>query len=272
MSPFGQLHRLVFDRAENSLRQPLRLRPRFAVVGRSRHHAPPRGGLRADFVKQQQRPIFRLEQNRIPSRETIGGKTDAVRDCNRRRPFAVFIPRNVNAHVGIAFRRAAEPGGDEAGFRFRNRRGVARRKRRGLKNEFGFHDGILICHRRATGKNWREKNCGQQEKRFCDLFSFADEMIFAAAKFKNRAAIFKTNRLYAVSLRHLSDLRRRHINRRRRVRGNFNLPVEFISVAMPFADDQTVRRTVRGLDERQIADRARAHDDVLEAGLLPGRA
>src|SRR5215475_11198508 len=57
----SQLDGFVLNRAEDSIRQPARLRPRFALIIRGHHHPPPGSGTRARFVKEQQRSRLRLE-------------------------------------------------------------------------------------------------------------------------------------------------------------------------------------------------------------------
>ncbi len=89
-------------------------------------------------------------------------------------------------------------------------------------------------------------------------------MIFAAAEFKNRAAIFEARCLRTFDF-HGFKTRRRNINRRRGICRNFNLPIEFISIAVPFDGNFSVRRVVGGLHKFQITDRRRAHDDVFES-------
>ena len=113
----------VFGQRQVSMRINLdRLRPGFSVVRRSGQHAPPRGRAGADFVKQQERSAFGLEQDRVPGRESVGGEPDAIAGFSGSGPFPIFQTRNVNAHVGISFFSATEPRGDQAGFGFGNGR------------------------------------------------------------------------------------------------------------------------------------------------------
>src|SRR6185312_4789873 len=98
-------------------------------------------------------------------------------------------------------------------------------------------------------------------------FSFAYKMIFAAAHLKNGAAVFSAQKL-RVFCRHIIRICRRNVNGGGGIRRDFNLPIELLSVAMPFAADETVGRVVSRLDEFQVADGSRSHRDMLECGLL----
>src|SRR5262249_11385425 len=51
----GELHQLVLDRTEDTLRKAPRLAPRPPVVTRGSNHAPPRLRARSNFVEQHQR-------------------------------------------------------------------------------------------------------------------------------------------------------------------------------------------------------------------------
>src|SRR4029077_20253429 len=105
--------------------------------------------------------------------------------------------------------------------------------------------------------------------------SLADEVIVTAADFENGPAFFVTGRLHAgrpgrrcAAFENSLEAGSGDINRRRRVRRNFDLPVEPAAFAAPIACDDTVRGTVKGFDKAHVAARLRIHDDVFEAGLV----
>ena len=61
-------------------------------------------GRRADFVEQQERPGFGLEQDRVPGGVAQRRRLDAVGDFDGRRPTAVFLAREPDADVGMSSR------------------------------------------------------------------------------------------------------------------------------------------------------------------------
>src|SRR5678816_982095 len=84
----------VARRAHDFLRQTSRFGPGAAVIPGSFHHSPPAFGAWSDFVEQQQRSVFRHEQNRIPTRITTPFfGLISVRNLRRSRPTAGFIAR-----------------------------------------------------------------------------------------------------------------------------------------------------------------------------------
>lgn len=138
----GELHGLVLDGAEDAFRQLLSGGPGFAAIGRGFELTPPGARRWADFVEEHQRAFFRLEEHGIPSGmpRTVGlhaiGRFDAFG------PLAIGkLTRHPDAHIGIAFRCAAEPGRDEPRGRFDDGRGMDLRVRTGVVDVFGGEDG-----------------------------------------------------------------------------------------------------------------------------------
>jgi hypothetical protein len=93
----------------------------------------------------------------------LGRRLDAVGHLDRRRPSCALAPRRPDADVRIALGRATEPGRHEPSARFNDRGRMARRKRRGLEDELGCHDGGLCAWqcRRREGDRQRD---GQGER------------------------------------------------------------------------------------------------------------
>src|SRR6185503_16634550 len=132
-----KLDRLVLDRTENAVRQACRLAPRLAAVFARLEHAPPLTGARADFVKEHQRTVVRLEEDRIPRRLTRTVRLHSIRRLGGREPLAIDAAADPDTDVGVALARSAEERGDEPARSLRDRRCMTRRKRRGLVEEFG---------------------------------------------------------------------------------------------------------------------------------------
>ena len=112
----------------------LGLRPGLAVVSRRDQHAPPVRGGRPGLVEQPERSTLGLKEDRVPARETFPPFVPP-RHLDRRRPPFAFVPRQPDADVGKPFIRPAEPGGDQSGLGFDDRRGMRGRERRILEDE-----------------------------------------------------------------------------------------------------------------------------------------
>jgi len=86
-----------------------------------------------------------LKQDRVPAWVTRFAITlNAVRDLHRRGPSATVVARGPNHHIGMALVGSAEPRRPQTFLSFDNRRGVTALERRGLENEFGFHEAGLM--------------------------------------------------------------------------------------------------------------------------------
>src|SRR5260370_39844410 len=133
-----------------------------AVIYGGDQHSPPRRWVGTDFIEQQQRAGFWLEQDRIPTGVTLTGGLHAIGDFNWRGPMPSQLTRDPNPNIRIALARPPKPRRHQAAFGFCNRRCMTARERGGFKNEFGHHETRLSRsfglteHARSENRQHRE--------------------------------------------------------------------------------------------------------------------
>src|SRR6266850_6392368 len=134
-----QLDRLVLDRAKNSLRQARRRGPGLAPIYGGDQHSPPGRRVGTDFIEQQQRAGFWLEQDRIPTGVTLAGGLYAIGDFNWRGPMPSQLTRDPNPNIRIALTRPSKPRRHQAALGFGNGRCMTACERCAFENKLRLH-------------------------------------------------------------------------------------------------------------------------------------
>ena len=153
-----QLHGLVLDRTEDAFGQAARFTPGLAVIIAEAEQSPPLDRIRADLVIQLERSFLRLEEHRVPTRETLAVRLlRAFGDLDRRRPLAVDATSRPDRDVRLAFGLSGEPRRDQgAVLGLDNRRRMTARHRIGLEDEASTdHAGL--------GREGRKRQASEQQ-------------------------------------------------------------------------------------------------------------
>ena len=139
-----QAHGFIFHRAENAVREADCLPPCQTGVVAATQHSPPRARAGADFIKEQQRAIRLLPEDRIPAGQPRPVSLHPRRDLLRGRPPCFLQPGQPDAHRWVFFLQTAKPRALQPTRRLHQRRGVTLRKWRFLVDKFPLHQPRLV--------------------------------------------------------------------------------------------------------------------------------
>jgi hypothetical protein len=138
---------MVLDRADYAFGQASRLGPGTVFIRRDRHHSMPSGRGSSQLVKKEEWSSRRVEEDGIPAWLGIASYHATGSDLDRCRPGQLVTMGQPNPDVPVSLRCPAEPGSDQSGGSFDDRRGVTLGERGGAENVLAQHNsgGLNRC-------------------------------------------------------------------------------------------------------------------------------